>query len=105
MDIQVSTVNVEGLHVEPISRDDVDDHCYDSYYKVYNEFEQEYFADDNPLSTSAPSVSEKLVFSGDLGSKIKIALSADDELDDNGEMSTLTGERITTKINTSHDVQ
>lgn len=104
MDIQISTSNVEVLHVEPISRDDVDDHCYDSYYKVYNEFEQEYFADDNPLSSSVPSVSEKLVFSGDLGSKIKIALSADDELDDNVELSTLSGERMINKSDASYDV-
>jgi hypothetical protein len=105
MDIQISTADIEGLHVDPISRDDVDDHCYDSYYKVYNEFEQEYFADDNPLSSSAPSDSEKLIFSGDLGSKIKIALSADDELDDNVELSTLTGERIIAKNNASHHVR
>lgn len=51
-------------------------HCYDSYYAVYSENDQEYFADDNPLSALNIEESRRLDFSGDLGNKIK--QSADD---------------------------
>lgn len=70
-----------------------DDHCYDSYYKVYNENEQEYFADDNPLSSHKSKESENLFFSGNLGVKIKKALSGDEIEDDSVDLASLSGER------------
>ena len=73
-----------------------DDHCYDSYYKVYNENEQEYFADDNPLSSHKNTESDNFVFSGNLGFKIKKALSGDEAEEENVDLASLSGERCLT---------
>lgn len=82
----------EAVQLQPICSPS-GDHCYDSYYKVYNENEQEYFADDNPLSSHKSVESENFVFSGNLGVKIKKALS-DDEADENSvDLASLSGER------------
>jgi hypothetical protein len=73
-----------------------DDHCYDSYYKVYNENEEEYFADDNPLSSHKSVEFENFFFSGNLGVKIKKALSGDEVEDDSVDLASLSGERYLT---------
>ena len=77
---------MEEQLVEPtvqIVRDSMTAHCYDSYYKVYGEQEDEYFVDDNPLSTSKAPEIDKTEFSGTLGVRMKHARSEDIDIDDN----------------------
>ena len=58
------------------------DHCYDSYYAVYTENEEEYFADDNPLPSSPknPIITSRK-FSGVLGNRIRKSLLVGAESD------------------------
>lgn len=70
------------------------DHCYDSYYSVYNESEQEYFADDNPLSQYKNEDAHGRKFSGVLG--VRIEQSLDVSSDDEDELDELSGETQST---------
>lgn len=78
--------------VQPV-RNSMTDHCYDSYYKVYSEQAEEYFVDDNPLSTTKAPEVDRTEFSGTLGVRMKHAHSEEIDPDDNsmanynGEMS------------------
>lgn len=78
----------------PISgvNEDGNDHCYDSYYSVYNNSEQEYFADDNPLSLDKSDLSNRRKFSGVLG--VRIEQSLDVGSDDDDPLDNLSGKKI-----------
>lgn len=72
-----------GTTSPPSNRSSRNDHCYDSYYAVYTENEEEYFADDNPLPSSSPknpgTMNRK--FSGLLGTRIRKSLLVGAESD------------------------
>ena len=79
-------------------RDSMTAHCYDSYYKVYSEQEDEYFVDDNPLSTSKSPEVDRAEFSGTLGARMKHARSEEVDMDDNS-MANFVGEMNRNVIN------